>query len=491
LRASRMKRKRATPPIISARLCSHVALETHANGKLVVCISGYSVGLGTFSAVAVDRAQKLRTGLPLASFESGGRSVDKETDLLVRRLARHGFLEYRLTNLQRDEDLVVIEPQIPDYWPRMTPLDNADVIVLSRFAYLRRRGNELVLESPRASALFKICDPKIATALVILATPQRVRQLRRQDIFPGLELLALLVDCEILFKIDTASGSGLRPAEGDSSLVLWDFHDLLFHTRSTQGRHANPLGGILPYAGVISPLPAVRPGWPGKKIDLCKFSVSDSEAISPVARLLRERHSIRSFDDQRPITVAELSRFLDATARVLAQHRSRADVGDSGPWVDYAFRPYPSAGASYALELYVGVDKCDGLARGFYHYEAGGHALIPIDVATQELGALMEEAAYAMGAPAVPQVLITIAARFGRTSWKYSSIAYSLILKDVGVLTQTLYLMATDMGLGGCAIGTANIDLFAKMTGIEFHVEGPVGQFAIGRAAKSEERHPV
>ncbi len=46
---------------------------------------------------------------------------------------------------------------------------------------------------------------------------------------------------------------------------------------------------------------------------------------------------------------------------------------------------------------------------------------------------------------------------------------------------QTLYLMATDMGLGGCAIGTNNIDLFARMTGTEFHVEGPVGQFALGR----------
>jgi hypothetical protein len=41
--------------------------------------------------------------------------------------------------------------------------------------------------------------------------------------------------------------------------------------------------------------------------------------------------------------------------------------------------------------------------------------------------------------------------------------------------------MATDLGLGGCAIGTTNIDLFAKMTGLDFHVEGPVGQFALGR----------
>jgi SagB-type dehydrogenase family enzyme len=86
-----------------------------------------------------------------------------------------------------------------------------------------------------------------------------------------------------------------------------------------------------------------------------------------------------------------------------------------------------------------------------------------------------------MGASGVPQILVVMAARFGRVSWKYSSIAYSLILKDVGVLMQTLYLMATGMGLGGCAIGSINIDLFARMTGLEFHVEGPVGQFALGR----------
>jgi SagB-type dehydrogenase family enzyme len=91
-----------------------------------------------------------------------------------------------------------------------------------------------------------------------------------------------------------------------------------------------------------------------------------------------------------------------------------------------------------------------------------------------------------MAAPAPPQVLITIAARFGRVSWKYSSLAYSLILKESGVLMQTLYLMATDLGLGGCAIGSMNIDLFARMTGIEFHVEGPVGQFALGRPAPED-----
>ena len=120
-----------------------------------------------------------------------------------------------------------------------------------------------------AGALFKICDPKIAVALALLSTPQQIKQFRRQKDFPGLELLALLVDCQILFK---AAGDGLRPAEGDDALVLWDFHDLVFHARSTEGRHANPLGGAYPYADTIAALPAVRASWPGTRIDLRELS---------------------------------------------------------------------------------------------------------------------------------------------------------------------------------------------------------------------------
>jgi len=201
--------------------------------------------------------------------------------------------------------------------------------------------------------------------------------------------------------------------------------------------------------------------------------------------VLRERHSTRSFDDLRPITLGELACFLDSTARVQSRWSDKLDLGgDDDPVIEYAARPYPSGGGSWELELYLAVDKCEELARGFYHYDAGAHALAPIVVRPHELDALLTGAELAMGAPAAPQIVITIAARFGRISWKYSSLAYGLILKDVGVLIQTLYLVAADMGLGACAIGSVNINLFAKMTGIEFHVEGAVGQFALGRDAE-------
>jgi SagB-type dehydrogenase family enzyme len=480
--------RRAARATVFARLRGHVRLEAQANGEIVASFDGYSDGLGTFSPRAADRAQELHIGLPLSSLASNSRSIDKEIGRLVQRLARRGLLEYRLGRSRDGEDLVVIEPQVPDYWPQAVQLGQAaqlgaaDALVLSRFAYMRRRGDEMVLESPRAGALFRICDSQIATAIAVLSTPQQVKHLRRQEGFPGLELLALLLDCQILLKVGAASKSQLRLAEGDQELVLWDFHDLLFHARSTEGRHANPLGGVYPYVGVIPPPPAVRPSWPAKTIDLRKFSAAHSEALSPIAKAMRKRRSTRSFDDQRPITLAELSQFLDGTARVLSTSNATLELDDGG----HTVRPYPSAGAAYELELYLAVNLCEGLARGFYHYDSGAHGLAPIAVATNELEALLAGAGNAMGAPSAPQILITIAARFGRVSWKYSSIAYALVLKDVGVLTQTLYLMASDMELGGCAIGIANIDLFAKMTGVEFHVEGPVGQFAIGRGAKSE-----
>ena len=147
--------RRISAPAMSARLGPRITLETRADGSIAAFFDGHGVGLGIFSAAAIKRAAGLRAGLPLASFAGRG-AVDKEIDLLVRRLAGRGLLEFRLARARDDKDQVVIEPQGPDYWPHAPALRDADVIVLSRFAYLRRRGSEMVLESPRGGARFGI-----------------------------------------------------------------------------------------------------------------------------------------------------------------------------------------------------------------------------------------------------------------------------------------------------------------------------------------------
>ena len=384
-------------PVLTIRLNGRVSLQTQADKIIFASLDDdYVVSLGQFSAATFARARNLSTGLPIASLAR--KSTTSEMDVLVQRLARNGFLEYRLSAPRSETDIVVIEPQMPEYWPQRAKLGSGDTVVLSRFAYMRRRGNEMVLESPRAGALFRIGDPAIAATLAALSQPRKLSRLRRHAASSfSVELLELLLDSQILLKLDAKGGDGLRVNEGDSSLVLWDFHDLVFHSRSTEGGHANPLGGTFAFADVIAPLPAVRPPWPGKKIDLRKLSSSGPN--SPFTKLLRERRSLRDFDDEHPITLAELAQFLDTTARVLSEWTSGGD-GEAGPEVTYSSRPYPAAGSAYELELYLAISNCDGLAPGLYHYDAGSHSLAAIDTSTVQLETLSTAARFAMDAPA-------------------------------------------------------------------------------------------
>lgn len=485
-KSPRKPARKATAPTLLAGVHEQVTLEVYANGKVGAYVDGYAIELGHISPGSVPRAQGFADGLPVASFSPARKEADREIERLARRLARSGFLEYCLA-APRGGTLAVIEPQIPDYWPQTAKLANSDTVALSRFAYVRRRGSDLVLESPRSPALFRFPDAKMAAAVLALSRPQKIGALRREKGFVGLELLGLLAACDILFKVDPKADA-LRAGEGDEHLVLWDFHDLLFHTHSTEGRQANPLGGRYTYMGAIAPPPAVRAPWPGTPIDLQALT-NGGEPVSPFGKLLGERQSVRNFDDARPITLAELAALLNSTARVRSKWTTPLDFGEGqvGPDLDFTSRPYPSAGSAYELELYLAVNKCDGLAGGFYHYDADRHVLVPIAAGAPELEAMFSSASFAMDVEAPAQILVVIAARFNRIAWKYSAIAYSLILKDVGVLLQTLYLAATDMGLGGCAIGTSNIDLFERVTGQPFHVEGPVGQFALGRGAEGGE----
>ncbi len=433
------------------------------------------MAFGKFGADVTARAADFATGVTF------GEDSDGELNELVRRLALYGLLEYRLARAPSGPDLIVIEPQMRDYAPQMAEIDEDRALALSRFAYIRRRGADMVLESPRACALFRLCDPSVTAMIAHLSEARTVKELRVSADFPGVELLSLLLDSEILFTPGPGADKALRAAEGDDDLVLWDFHDLLFHSRSTNGRHGNPSGGIYAHAHLAALPPAVRPSWPGPAIDLTTF---DTAPPSAFATLLRRRCSTRAFDERRPITLAEVAQLLGGAARIISRERA-PDEDQDEPELEVAARPYPSGGASYELELYLAVDRCEGLARGFYHYDASRHALVLIETNEHWLTAMLEDAQFAMGAPGVPQVLITMAARFGRVSWKYSGFAYALVLKHVGVLMQTLYLMATEMEIGACAVGVGDIELFAKMTGLAFHVEGSVGQIAIGRGVQS------
>jgi SagB-type dehydrogenase family enzyme len=55
-----------------------------------------------------------------------------------------------------------------------------------------------------------------------------------------------------------------------------------------------------------------------------------------------------------------------------------------------------------------------------------------------------------------------------------------LILKHVGVLYQTFYLVATAMQLAPSAIGAGKSEPFCKVAALNEYEESPVGEFSLG-----------
>jgi len=143
-------------------------------------------------------------------------------------------------------------------------------------------------------------------------------------------------------------------------------------------------------------------------------------------------------------------------------------------------RPYPSGGAAYDIELYISINRCDGLEPGLYHYDPLVHQLERLSDLTPQVHALLRAARWSTGLSDEPPILITLASRFQRLSWKYQSIAYAIVLKNTGVLYQTMYLVATAMGLAPCGLGYGNADLFAEAAGLDYYAETSVGEFMLG-----------
>jgi SagB-type dehydrogenase family enzyme len=198
----------------------------------------------------------------------------------------------------------------------------------------------------------------------------------------------------------------------------------------------------------------------------------------PLGHALETRRSVRRHDDAAPITAATLGAFLYRCARV-------RDVFHDGHQ-ELSSRPYPGGGAVYELELYPLVHRAADLAPGLYRYDPRGHALEHVAEPGPKLSLLLGYGQRTAAMDAPPQVLILLAARFARAMWKYESMAYALVLKDVGVMYQTMYLVATAMGLAPCSLGGGNSVAFADAAGLDPYAETSVGEFVLGTPARME-----
>lgn len=331
-------------------------------------------------------------------------------------------------------------------------------LVLSRFACVRRDRDRLVAEGPGAPPVH-LEDPRSA---LLLAALVRARPLEEAAAEAGLDGEQAQAVVEPLL----AAGVLVEPDEADREKAgPWTMPERLVHARSRSWRPAGPARR--------PPRPLAASPWE----PVVELERPDLDALErddpPFAAVQAARRSIREHHHE-PLPAAALGEFLYRVGRV-------EDLYEAAPGMTLALRPYPAAGAMYELELYPLVGACSGVEPGLYHYAADHHRLARVCAPGPETDSLLRAAAAGMGVTEAPQVLVIVAGRLERLAWKYNALAYTLMLKNVGVLLQTMYLTATAMGLAGCAIGTGDADVFAAATGLDPADQASVGEFALGR----------
>ncbi|MGW1771217.1 SagB family peptide dehydrogenase [Streptomyces sp. NPDC002104] len=387
---------------------------------------------------------------------------DGETGLLRWQMLRSkldsaGLLEHAVT----DPDGAPFARLVPvGHGPTTLKPAPHGPVRLSRHALLSPAEGTLALRAP-GSPLAVELGARAAALLPLLTT--------WTEEVPA-PLLRLLATAGAL----APGGPGADPQAEERGSVQWDPLDLAFHTRTRVPASAPGYGGTYRHADRFGPEPVAAPASGGPRVAL---PVPDPEAIAArdltLTEAIERRTSTRAHDPEHPLTLAQLAELLHRTVRI-----RRTFTGSDGQ--ELADRPLPSGGAVHELEVYPLVTHCEGLEPGLYRYAPDRHELELVCAPGPATATLVKDARGGSMMEADPQVVLLVAARFGRVMWKYETVAYPLILKHVGVLYQTVYLVATAMGLAVCGLGGGNTGAFAAATGRDPLLEGTVGELVLG-----------
>jgi putative peptide maturation dehydrogenase len=194
---------------------------------------------------------------------------------------------------------------------------------------------------------------------------------------------------------------------------------------------------------------------------------------------LSARRTARSFDGARPLPGDEFALLLYEVFGCRAYSAIR-------PEIVVLRKASPSGGGLHPVEVYPVIRNVDGFEPGIYHYAVRDHALEPV-VSMTQLEAAGAISAFTTGqrwfSDAAAAFVLT--ARFRRNFWKYRRHpkAYATLLLDAGHLSQTLYLVSTDLGLGAFFTNLVDAGRIEDELGLDGYAEGALALCGCGPPA--------
>lgn len=428
-----------------------VPLESQSVGDSLLAMIGSGVSWRDLASIAAREGQRW--------------TVD-ELKASLDLLQREGLID--LVWVAGGIERAVLTSLHPDFSFSESTLCQDSEVILSRFSYLRRDEDRMILESPEAMCRIEFPCLQTSYWLGLLARPVSIAAIGRQQ-----QSLTEFVD--LLWRTGFLERTDRLEAAQRAS---WEFHDLLFHWRSRGGRSTSPQGGTFRFLDEWPAPPAIKAPMSTEEVPL-SIPVSSAKDGASIVSIIERRRSVRS-QGRTPISLEQIAQLLFYTMRV--QQRLPADDEE------LLLKPVPAAGAIHEIEAYLAVGQSSDLERGLYQYHAERHALYKLSANEDTLTFLLADAALSWAKPDdPPQVLLILASRFPRIAWKYESVAYRLTLLNAGTIIQSLYLLATEMGLACSAIGGGDSEAFAAASGLDPLEETSIAEFALGSLGEYED----
>ncbi|MEV6446261.1 SagB/ThcOx family dehydrogenase [Amycolatopsis sp. NPDC051716] len=354
---------------------------------------------------------------------------------------------------------------------RAGPLPAGRRVRLSRFAALRADGGVLLAESPVAPYKVALLRPPAVLLASSLAAPTTVDGLASVT---GVAAAVVADVVEFLVAaglVLLADAQGHFTEYGGPGTAAWSHDDLMFHARSrTWQMPSSPEDGDHP-PGAEPPM--LKPAAGGPSFPLDRPEPAALAAGDSTLTALLETDYVCPTVSDRDLSARQLGEFLFRTARV----RSIGPTGLPGGRSHQATqRPYFSVACLYELEIYVGVNRCAGLARGIYHYNPLWHTLTLINDDPAVLDGLLDMAMVAAGSHRRPAALLTMTARMSRIAWALGGAAYATTLLHLGALQQVFSLVARAMGLSAHAVPADSGDRVDRALKLAWPAEVSVGE---------------
>ena len=203
--------------------------------------------------------------------------------------------------------------------------------------------------------------------------------------------------------------------------------------------------------------------------------------------LLDARATCRNFSPDGEVALPVLARMLQRVFGARGVMHAADDF-------DVLKKTSPSGGALHPTECYLIVQRVEGLAPGLYHYHVESNALEPLPLPAElELAAFASTAVAEQHWFADAPVMCVLAPRFQRNFWKYRKHpkAYRVCILDVGHLSQTLQLCATNEGLGSYVTAAINEIDIERAFGLTGFVDGPLAVCGFGPRASTMQTYEL